>query len=95
MEIMNITSRLNNYNQTSYTPSASVLSVIDSSFRNAGDYRIFSGNTSNAEEAGWYGFKHNNSKGGLCIIYTLYAGINLGMGSGTPNSWTWRNILNF
>lgn len=93
---MNITNRLGNYNQNSYTPSyAYVLPVIDSSFRNAGDYSIFSGATSSAEEACWYGFKHNNSKGGLCIIYTLYYGINLGKGSGTPNSWTWRNILNF
>lgn len=92
---MNITNRLGSYNQNSYTPNVSVLSAIDSSFRNAGDYGIFSGATGAAEEAGWYGFKHNNSKGGLCIIYSLFHGINLGKGSGTPNSWKWRNILNF
>lgn len=93
---MNITNRLGSYNQNSYTPFyAYVLPVIDSSFRNAGNYSIFSGATGVAEEAGWYGFKHNNDKGGLCIIYSLDKGISLGKGSGTPNSWTWRNILNF
>lgn len=92
---MNITNRLGSYNQNSYTPYVSVLSDIDSSFRNAGNYSIFSGATGAAEEAGWYGFKHNNDKGGLCIIYSRNVGINLGKGSGTPNSWKWRNILNF
>jgi hypothetical protein len=78
---------------TWFTNNADIKNYIDSNFANASDYSLFSGETGAGAECGWYGFKHNNTKGGICIIMSYYYGIFLGYGNGNPSTWNYKCIL--
>lgn len=93
--ISNLSSRLGVYNNTASGtgyPSPGVLSSMDSSFSANANYTTWQSSTSAVEEAVWYGFKHTNSKGGLCIYMSVNIGMLVGMGSGLPSTWTWRRL---
>lgn len=78
---------------TWFTNNSDIKYYIDNSFTNASEYSLFSGETGAGAECGWYGFKHNNTKGGICIIMSYYYGIFLGYGNGNPSTWTYKCIL--
>jgi hypothetical protein len=78
---------------TWFTNNADIKTVIDQNFTNAGDYSLFSSATDSGAECGWYGFKHNIAKGGICIIMSEYYGVFLGYGSGKPSTWNYKCIL--
>lgn len=90
-----INSQLNGYNQSVYTPSHPLIIALKNAFLNTPDYSLFSGSYTAVEEMGWYGFKHNDTKGGLAIILNVFGGLTLGKGSGTPDNWTYRRLLYF
>ena len=91
----NINSQLNGYNQSVYTPSSPLITALKDSFLNTPDFSLFSGGNKAQEEMGWYGFKHYDEKGGLALIFNIRGGLTLGMGSGTPDNWTYRRLLYF
>ena len=91
----NINSQLNGYNQSVYTPSLPLITALKNSFLNTPDFSLFSGRNTAEEGMGWYGFKHYDAKGGLALIFNVFGGLTLGMGSGTPDNWTYRRLLYF
>ncbi len=66
---------------------------MDTEFSACADYSIFYFGTSAGKEFGCYGFKHNNTKGGICIIESEYWGVIYGAGSGLPSTWNYKYII--
>jgi hypothetical protein len=93
--LSNINNQLNGYNQSIYVPSPPLITALKNSFLNTPDYSLFSGRNTAVEEMGWYGFKHNDIKGGLAIILNVYGGLTLGMGRGNPDDWTYHRLIYF
>jgi hypothetical protein len=78
---------------TWFTNNTAIKNAIDSSFNNASDYTLFYYYTTSGAECGWYGFKHNATKGGICLIMTRNYGVYVGYGSGVPSTWTYKKIM--
>ena len=76
-----------------FTDNPNIKNDIDRNFTNASEYSLFSSSTTSGAECGWYGFKHNNTKGCICIIMSYYYGIFLGYGNGKPSTWNYKCIL--
>ena len=66
---------------------------INTEFSACADYSIFSFGSSAGKEYGCYGFKHNNTKGGICIIESEHYGIIFGAGTGLPSTWNYKYII--
>lgn len=73
---------------------STIISVVESTFKSASDYRTFSGYTSNGAEAGWYGFKHTNAKGGMAIFFSRNLGAYI-ISRNTSGTWSGRKLCNW
>lgn len=65
---------------------------MNTEFSACADYSIFYFGSSAGKEFGCYGFKHNNTKGGICIVISVYYGVMYGAGSGLPSTWNYKYI---
>jgi len=89
-----VASAINNYrsNIGSWFTS-NMKNELISSFNNANNYSLFSGQTYQNAECGWYGFKHNDTRGGCCIIMNERFGCFFGHGVGNPSTWNYHCII--
>lgn len=72
-----------------------MLQTLDAQFNATSDYSVFQGATMNDTEMGFYGFKHNSIKGGVCIVMSIGYGVWCGRGEGVPSTWDFRRIIAF
>ncbi len=65
-----VANALGGYKDTNFNNwiSYTMLQALDQTFNATADYRIFQGYTSANTEMGYYGFRHNATKGGVCIV---------------------------
>ena len=66
---------------------------INTEFSACANYNIFYFGSTAGKEFGCYGFKHNNTKGGVCIVMSVYYGVMMGSGTGLPSTWDWKYII--
>ena len=92
-----VATALNGYNKNQsnfgIAPTSEILSEMDTRFSSNGDYSLWNGSSYLSQEGGWFGFKHNNTKGGICVYMTINNGFIVGKGSGLPSTWTWHRLI--
>lgn len=69
----------------------SMKNEIESSFSSASNYKIFTGQTTEGQECGWIGYKHNNNKVCYGIVFNNVNGI-VGMKRETNGSWMFKKL---
>ena len=92
-----VANALGGYKDTNFNNwiSYTMLQALDQTFNATADYRIFQGYTSANTEMGYYGFRHNATKGGVCIVMSRNYGVWCGLGAGLPSSWKYQKIISF
>lgn len=87
---------LDGYKNTDFSwITSNMLQYMDIQFNATHNYEIFQGATDANAEMGFYGFKHNATKGGICIVMSRYYGVWCGIGAGTPSNWQFQKIISF
>ena len=87
---------LGGYKDTGFTwISSTMLQALDQVFNATSNYQIFQGATSANNEIGFYGFRHNATKGGICIVMSRNYGVWCGLGAGLPSTWKFQKIISF
>ena len=62
-----VANRIGPLNDNADTPSETIRQSIRASFNSAANYSLFYSGSQNAEEGGWYAFKHGNYGSGIFL----------------------------
>jgi hypothetical protein len=85
---------IKNYNKTVVSFfDENMAQKINTEFSACANYSIFYFGSTAGKEFGCYGFKHNNTKGGVCIVMSVYYGVMIGSGAGLPSTWNYKYII--
>ena len=85
---------IKNYNKTATSVfDTAMLSRMDTEFNNTAEYSRYTFGSSAGKEFAVYGFKHNNTKGGVCLVMTVNYGVILGAGRGLPSTWNYKYVI--